>query len=92
MNYGTCKTPTQECTCAPESIESLTEIMKTTRLIGTDVLMMVRRINIHMFGKGNSCCEKEADPTCFRDELTATRCELLATLEELQTICSMLGM
>ena len=91
MNYKTCE-PVNDCTCAPEAIESLTDLMKNTNMIATDVLKMTRRINAHLFGIGNPCCEKEADPKCFRDELVATRCELLATAEELSKICCMLGM
>lgn len=91
MNYGTCNEPMNDCTCMPEPIESLTDTMKSTRLIAIDALKMVHRINGHLFGIGNPCCEKEAEPRCFRDELVATKCELLAMVEELSKICSMLG-
>lgn len=90
MNYGTCNEPNMESKCA-EPIESLTDMMKGTHIVATDVLKMVRRLNSHLFGIGNPCCEKEADPKCFRDELIATRCELVATAEELSKICCMLG-
>ena len=81
-----------DCTCAPEPIESLTDLMKTTGHIASDALGMARKINGHLFGIGNPCCEKEADPRCFRDDLMKTRCELLATVEELAKMCSMLGL
>lgn len=91
MNYGTCNENMNECTCVPETIESMTDIMKSTSMIANDVLAMTRRINSHLFGIGNPLCEKEADPKCFRDDLVKTKCELLATAEELQKMCSMLG-
>ena len=91
MNYGTCDNPMRVVPCANEPLESLSDMMKNTSSVAYDVLAMVRRINGHLFGIGNPCCEKEADPKCFRDELVKTRCELLATAEELSKICAMLG-
>lgn len=79
-----------DCTCA-EPLESLSDMMRSTGNIASDALSMARRINGHLFGIGNPCCEKEADPKCFRDDLAKTRCELLATVEELAKTCNMLG-
>ena len=79
------------CACPPEPIEPLVEIMQNTRGMAIDILSMTRRINGHLFGIGNHCEEKEAEPKCFRDALVATRRELLATVEELHKICGMLG-
>lgn len=93
MKYETCFGEAKtECACAPEPMESLTDMMKNTGDIASDVLRLTRRLNEHLFGIDNSCCEKEAEPKCFRDELVRTRCELLATAEELSKICVMLGM
>lgn len=91
MNYGTCNESKLENACCAEPMESLTDMMKSTNCIAQDALRMARRINAHLFGIGNPCCEKEAEPKCFRDELVATKCELLATVEELAKICAMLG-
>ena len=90
MNY-TCNGKNVEAACAPAPVESLTDMVKETHCIATDVLAMTRRVNGHLFGIGNPCCEKEAESKCFRDELAAIRCELLATAEELSKICVMLG-
>ena len=91
MNYETHNEIMNECTCSPAPLSSLTEMLKQTHCIATDVLKMAYRINDHLFGIGNPLCEKEAEPKCFRDELEKTRCELMATIEELHKICSMLG-
>lgn len=90
MNYATCNEP-KAGVCAPDPIEPLTEMMKSTSNIASDVLAMTYRIQEHLFGLCNPCCEKEASPKCFRDELVKTKCEILATAEELSRICSMLG-
>ena len=92
MEYkNSCGEAGMGCACVPEPIESLTGMMKTTCAIASDALNLTRRINDHLFGIGNHCCEKEANPKCFRDELAKTKCELLATVEELAKICDMLG-
>ena len=91
MNYGNFEPVRDNECCVPEPSESLTDLMKNTNAIAYDVLNMSRRISLHLFGVGHPCCEKEADPKCFHDELVATRCELVATAEELKKICCMLG-
>ena len=80
-----------ECANVPEPIEPLAEMMKATCSIASDALHLTRKINEHLFGIGNPCCEKEANPKCFREELVKTKCELLATVEELAKICALLG-
>jgi hypothetical protein len=65
--------------------------MHSTNCTATDILRMVHRINNHLFAIVNPCCEKEVEPNCFREELVATRCELLTAAEELSKICSLLG-
>lgn len=90
MPYETCNEVKMGCTPTVPT-ENLTDIVKDTSHIATDVLMMVRRINSHLFGLGNPCCEKEAEPKCFREQMVATRCELIATAEELSKIMCMLG-
>lgn len=91
MNYDTCC----ETRGAEKRIDvpmaSMTDMVKEVRFMSTDALSISRQINCHLFGIGNPICEKEADPKCFRDELEKTRCELVATIEELHKICSMLG-
>lgn len=92
MNYGNYNEPVNECIpCGSAPVEPMTDMLKETSHIATDVLEMTRRITSHLFGIGNPCCEKEAEPKCFRDQLVATRCELIATAEELSKIMSMLG-
>ena len=91
MNYGNFAEPKMDCACVPVPVESLTDMMIETSAIAADVLGMVHRIKAHMFGMGSPCCEKEADPKCFREELMKTRCELLKTARELADVCSMLG-
>ena len=77
--------------CDPMPVASMTDLMKETSIMAADALKLSRRINAHLFGVGNPLCENEADPKCFRDELDKTHCELMATIEELHKICSMLG-
>ena len=91
MDYRNCEKNTEGACTPPAPIESLTNMVKETNCMAADVLAMTRRINGHLFGIGNPCCEKEADPKCFRDELAAIRCELLATAEELSKICTLIG-
>lgn len=91
-NYGNCIEPTTECMCTSKpNIENLTEMMKRNRVMTTDALQMAYRINVHLFGIGSPCCEKEADPKCFRDDLAASNNELVAIIDELSKICTMLG-
>ena len=71
---------------------SMTDMMRDVSMMAYDALSMSRKINAHLFGIGKPLCEKEADPKCFRDELEKTRCDLMATVEELSKICAMLGM
>lgn len=91
MNYERYPDEEMKCTCAPEPFGSLTDLARSIGVITQDVLGMTRRINGHLFGLGNPCCEKETDPKCFHDELVKTKCELLATAEELSKLCSNLG-
>lgn len=81
-----------EKVCMPTPNGSMTDLLRETSCIATDVLTMSRRINGHLFGVGNSACEeKEADPRCFHDELLKQKSTLLRTAEELSKICSQLG-
>ena len=91
MNYDNCCDPRDEMKCATVPMASMTDLMREVSVMTTDALCISRRINGHLFGIGNPCCEKEADPKCFRDELEKARSELMATVEELSKICSMLG-
>lgn len=77
---------------ATEPVESLTDMMKQTNIIAADVLAMARRINGHLFGNENQGCEKEAAPSCFREELARARQELLETAEELNKMSYLLGL
>lgn len=80
-----------EAKCGDVPMANMTDMMKEVSIMACDALKLSRRINGHLFGIGNPLCEKEADPKCFRDELEKTRCELMATIEELHKICSMVG-
>ena len=91
MNYDTYFEPRGKMKCAPVPMASMTDLMREVSAMTADALSMSRRINGHLFGIGNPLCEKEENPKCFRDELEKTRCELMATIEELHKICSMLG-
>lgn len=92
MNYVPMEAKTT-CECKPTPIpaESLTDIMREVSNITADLLGMTHRINGHMFGFGNSCCEKEVEPKCFREELQKTREELLTMAKELNELCCSLG-
>ena len=93
MNYNACNEPVNEVKCSTvEPMQSLGEMMKETRAIASDIFATIRKINSYMFGVLQPCDEKNTEPTCFRDELTKTKCELLATREQLYNISSMLGM
>ena len=90
MNYNTCCEPRgEEKVTMP--MMSMTDLMNEVSDMTADALSMSRRINGHLFGIGNPLCEKEADPRCFRDELEKTRSGLMATIEELSKLCSVLG-
>lgn len=90
MNYNTCcDARGEEKSAVP--MASMTDLMNEVSAMTADALSMSRRINSHLFGIGNPLCEKEDDPRCFRDELEKTRRGLLATIEDLSKICSMLG-
>jgi hypothetical protein len=92
MNYDTTNCdPRGEMKCVDVPMASMTDMMREVRLMSVDALSVSRKIKGHLFGIGNPICEKEADPKCFRDELEKTRCELMATIEELEKICSMIG-
>ena len=91
MNYETHNEIMNECTCSPAPLSSLTEMLKQTHCIATDVLKMAYRINDHLFGIGNPCGEKASAPKCFRDELDQTHYDLMAAAEELAKICKQLG-
>lgn len=92
MNYGTCNERIAEGTCAPAQAEPLTETLKDTNRVAADVLAMSRRINAHLFGpEPNPCCEKQAEPKCFREELMSARGNLLETAKELSELCVRLG-
>lgn len=90
MNYNTCcDARGAEKIAVP--MESMTDLMKEVSAMTADAMSLSRRINNHLFGIGNPLCEKEADPKCFRDELEKTRSGLVATIEDLSKICTMLG-
>ena len=92
MNYDTthCDTRGEEKRVAVP-MASMTDLMREVSAMAADAVGMSRKINGHLFGIGNPPCVKEADTKCFRDELEKTRCELVATIEELSKICSMIG-
>ena len=90
MNYP-CGEAKEIAVCDNAAIEDLTCMMKDTRRMAADALNLSRRICVHMFGIGIPCCEKDAEPKCFRDELVNTRIDLIATMEDLSKICCMLG-
>lgn len=86
-----CKTVGEEACCPPSG--SMTDLLRETSCIASDALLMVQRINSHLFGIGNSvCAEKEAEPRCFHDELAKQKSTLLMTVEELAKICAKLGL
>ena len=89
MNHDNCLSRCEVKCEVP--MPSMTDTMREVSLMARDVLQMTRRINAHLFGNGNPLCDKEVDPSCFREELEKTRCELLATIEELHKISSMIG-
>ena len=92
MNYDTTNCDTRgESKIMELPRASMTDMMREVSVMTADALCLSRKINGHLFGIGNPLCEKEADPKCFRDELEKTRCELMATIEELHKICAMLG-
>ena len=91
MNYDTCCDPRGEAKCPSVPMANMTDMMREVNAMTADALVISRKINAHLFGIGNPLCEKEENPKCFRDELEKTRCELMATIEELSKICSMLG-
>lgn len=91
MNYDTCCDTRGEAKRIEVPMASMTDLMREVSAMTADALGMSRRINLHLFGIGNPTCEKEENPKCFRDELEKTRSGLMATIEELSKICSMLG-
>ncbi len=91
MNYDTCCDARGAEKFPNVPMANMTDMIKEVSAMTADALAISRRINGHLFGVGNPLCEKEENPKCFRDELEKTRCELLATIEELSKICSMLG-
>ena len=91
MDYAKTDMSIRDEVCMSEPMENLTDVAKQTRIIASGVLGMTRRIRSHLFGSDEAGCGKEAEPRCFRDELTATKCELMAAAEELTKISQMLG-
>lgn len=91
MEYTKTNIISRDEACMPEPAENLTDVAKQTRIIASGVLDLTRRIRSHLFGCDEAGCEKEAEPRCFREELTAARCELMAAAEELTKISQMLG-
>lgn len=91
MEYTKTNIISRDEACMPEPTENLTDVAKQTRIIASDVLAMTCRIRSHLFGSDEAGCGKEAEPRCFRDELTAARYELMVTAEELTKISQMLG-
>ena len=71
--------------------DNLTSMMQDTRRVAADIHAMADNICSHLFGSDNAKCEKEAEPRCFRDVLTATQCELVAAAEVLSKLCCLLG-
>ena len=93
MNYGICNESAgaNACELVANPIESLSDMMQSTRMIADDVLRTARRINEHLFGIGVPCNEKEAEPKCLRDDLEKTRRDIKAALDELYQLCGLLG-
>ena len=81
-----------EKVCMPAPNGSMTDLLRETSCIATDVLVMSCRINGHLFGIGNSTGEeKEAEPRCFHDELAKQKSTLLKAAEELSKMCAKIG-
>ena len=93
MNYRNSEAK-EACECSSANIphESMTDMMRETSNIAADLLSMSRRINSHLFGQVNQCCEKEGEPTCFMEELKKTRGKLLEMAKELNELCCLFGM
>lgn len=67
----------RECVGAAP-MDTLTEFMDIAAARAAEVLRMVYRINLHLFGVGEPESENKAEPKCFRDVL----CEELALLDK----------
>ena len=71
---------------------SMSDLLRETSCVASDVLAMSRKINGHIFGSGSdSCAEKEEAPRCFYEELEKQRSTLMMAVETLSVICSRLG-
>lgn len=81
-----------EKTCMPAPNGSMTDLLRETSCIASDVLAMSHKINGCLFGNSEGHSEgKAAEPRCFHDELEKQRRTLMMTAETLSVICSRLG-
>ena len=77
----------------PRPLPSMTDTLKESDNIAHEVLSMARTISAHLFGISDlERTEKEAEPTCFRDELDRTKSTLLEISNELRSIMAALGL
>lgn len=84
--------------CGPESampVEDLTNMLRETRGMARDAGNLADKISAHLFGRREDavCCgeAKCADTTCFKEELSCVRRELMGTIETLAKICTLVG-
>lgn len=95
MNYearveNCVQTDDKKCVGAPP--ESLTQMMDEAACMTADVLQMVYRINLHLFGSGEPVNGKEkSEPKCFRDALQMEMEVLHNTRAELRKLMDHLG-
>ena len=81
--------------CAPGlPEENLTDVLRETRVMASDVLNMSRKIRSHLFGSREEPCTEEAkpvDPSCFREEMGELRRKLMNACQEIAEICTKVG-
>lgn len=75
--------------------EDLTNMLRETRAMARDAGNLADKISAHLFGSREDavCCSeaKRADTTCFKEELSCVRRELMGTIETLAKICTLVG-
>lgn len=70
---------------------SLADQSRKARAVAEDVLCTARRINSFLFGGANMDPTKKDEAVCLRDDIAYTTETLVAVMEELGSICNMLG-
>lgn len=94
MNYvPTTAEANVRCDCGENALPSqpLVEVVKETGVLAEDILAMVNEVNELLFADRQECCETEAGPKCFREEMLRTRCKLAAACEGLAKLRCLLG-